>query len=118
MFSRHGKSRASRFVSAPGKTRKGQDCFGVGEIPVPADEQAIFLSLKLLQDKVATLEKANAEAENAIQDLKQKNRVLESEKNDRKRVPRNDSALGTTDSDGGNEIGGSQRRLLIEKNRK
>lgn len=118
VFSRHGKSRASRFVSASGQPAKGQDYIEVNEIPVPADEQAIFLSLKLLQDKVATLEKTNAEAENTIQDLQQKNRVLEGEKNDRGRVPRTDSALGKTDSDGGHEIGGSQRKLLIEKNRK
>ena len=118
VFSRHGRSRASRFVSASAKPRKGQDYAGVNEIPVPADEQAIFLSLKLLQDKVATLEKTNAESENAIQDLRQKNRVLEGEKISRKRTPRSDSALGTTDSDGGNEVAGSQRKLLIEKNRR
>ena len=118
VFSRHGKSRASRFFSASGQTSKRQDYVGVNEIPLPADEQAIFLSLKLLQDKVATLEKTNAEAENAIQDLQQKNRVLEVEKIDRRRAPRNDSALAITDSDGGNEIGGSQRKLMIEKNRK
>ena len=118
VFSRHGKSRASRFVSTSGQTGRFQDYAGVDEIPVPADEQAIFLSLKLLQDKVATLEKTNAEAENAMQDLQQKNRVLESQMTDRRRAPRSDSALGTTDSDGGNEIGGSRRKLLIEKNRK
>ena len=118
VFSRHGKSRASRFVSASGQTSKFHNYAGVDEIPVPADEQAIFLSLKLLQDKVATLEQSNAEAENALQGLQQKNRVLESEKIDRRRAPRSDSALGVTDSDGGNEIGGNQRKLLIEKNRK
>lgn len=118
VFSRHGRSRASRFVSASEKPSKGQDYVGVNEIPVPADEQAIFLSLKLLQDKVATLEKTNAESEIAIQDLRQKNRVLEGEKINRKRTARSDSALGTTDSDGGNEIAGSQRKLLIEKNRR
>lgn len=118
VFSRHGKSRAFRFASASGQTGKSQAYAGVNEIPVPADEQAIFLSLKLLQDKVVTLETSNAEAENAIQDLQQKNKMLESEKVDRRRAPRSDSALGLTDSDGGNEIRHSQRKLLIEKNRK
>lgn len=118
VFSRHGRSRAFRFASASGQVGKSQDYAGVNEIPVPADEQAIFLSLKLLQDKIVTLEKSNAEAENTIQDLQQKNRVLESEKIDRRRAPRSDSALGMTDSDGGNEIRSSQRKLLIEKNRK
>ena len=118
VFSRHGKSRASRFVSTPENAGICQHYVGVNEIPIPADEQAIFLSLKLLQDKVATLEKINAEAENAMQDLQQKNQLLESGKIDKRRAPRSDDALGTTDSDGGNEIGGSQRKMLIEKNRK
>ena len=118
VFSRHGKPRASRFISAPGNLSKGPRYSGVNEIPVPADEQAIFLSLKLLQDKVATLEKTNGEAENVIQELQQRNLLLEGEKNNRRRRPRSDSALGTTDSDGSNELGASQRKLLIEKNRK
>ena len=117
VFSRHGKARASRFVSASGQAGKPQDRARVDEIPIPADEQAIFLSLKLLQDKVATLEKTNAEAEHTIQDLQQKIRVLEREKFDRRRAPRSDGALGVSDSDGGNETGGNQRKLLIEKNR-
>ena len=118
VFSRHGKPRASRFISASGNLSKGQNYIAVNEIPVPADEQAIFLSLKLLQDKVATLEKTNGEAENVIQELQQKTRLLEGEKSNRRRRPRSDSALDTTDSDGGNELGASQRKLLIEKNRK
>ena len=117
VFTRHGKSRASRFLSASGHSGISRDYAGVNEIPVPADEQAIFLSLKLLQDKVATLEQSNAEAENALQDLQQKNRALEGEKTGR-RAQRSDSASGVADSDGGNEIGGSHRKLLIEKNRK
>lgn len=118
VFSRHGKSRASRFAPTSEETGNRQDYVRVNEISVPADEQAIFLSLKLLQDKVATLEQTNAEAENTIQDLRQENRLLESEKIDKKRVPQSDGALGTTDSDVGNEARGSQRKLLIEKNRK
>lgn len=119
VFSRHGKSRASRFVSrSQQNASKRQNYVDVNEIPVPVDEQAIFLSLKLLQDKVDTLERTNAEAENVIHDLQQKNRALENDKIERKRAPRSDSALGMTDSDGGNEFGGGQRKLLIEKNRK
>lgn len=117
VFSQHSKPRSSRFISASRHASKSQNYVGVNEIPIPADEQAIFLSLKLLQDKVATLEERNAEAENAMQDLRHKNRVLEAEKNDRRRAPRSDSALGTTDSDGGHVVGGSQRKLSIEKNR-
>ena len=119
VFSRHSKPRASRFASGTTQVNStGPSYAGVDEIPVPADEQAIFLSLKLLQDKVATLEKNNAEAENTIEDLEHKNRALEDEKSQRKISHRSDSALGTTDSDGGYETGSGQRKLLIEKNRK
>ena len=119
VFSRHGKSRASRFVSSSHRDRgSGPEYAGVHEIAIPSDEQAIFLSLKLLQDKVATLEKSNAEAVNTVDELQRKNQLLESEKRDRRRAPRSDSALGTTDSDGGHETDSGQRNLLIAKNRK
>jgi hypothetical protein len=119
VFSRHGKSRASRFVSGSQDGRsKGQQYAGVNEIPVPDDEQAIFLSIKLLQDKVLTLEKGNAEAATTIEELEEKNRVLEGERKSRKRSSRSDSALGTTDSDGGHDAVNGQRNLQIEKSRK
>ena len=119
VFSRHSKPRASRFATAtPYKNDTGREYAGVGEIPVPDDEQAIFLSLKLLQDKVATLERSNAEAVITIDELQQRNRTLENEKSDRKRPAQSDSALGTTDSDGSHDVGRSQRKLLIEKNRR
>ena len=118
VFSRHGKPRASRFTAKLGqKQGNAQNYAGVNEIPIPDDEQAIFLSLKLLQDKVAALEKSNAEAATNIDELQQRNRVLEAEKSERKK-PRGDSALGTTDSDGDHNHSGRQRGLLIEKNRK
>ena len=118
VFARQGKPRASRFGPASQQLhQQKRDYAGVDEIPVPADEQAIFLSLKLLQDKVTNLEKHNAEAENAIEELEKKNQMLESQKNERKRSHHSDSALGTTDSDGGHEVNSVQRKLLIEKNR-
>ncbi|KAL6716485.1 hypothetical protein ACLMJK_006052 [Lecanora helva] len=118
VFSRHGKSRASRFAPvAQPKGSSDQEYANVYEIPVPDDEQAIFLSLKLLQDKVATLEKSNAEAANTIDELQQKNQKLESAKQDRRRPPRNDSALGSTDSDNAHETSNGHRKVLIEKNR-
>lgn len=119
VFSRHGKSRASRFASTSQRGNgKNGGYAGVHEIPVPEDEQAIFLSLKLLQDKVAVLERNHAEAENTIQELQQKNRALELEKTQRRRSSqRSDSALGMTDSDGVDELGGGQRKMTIERNR-
>ena len=118
VFSRHGKPRASHFQSASQHNKStGREYVGVHEIAVPDDEQAIFLSLKLLQDKVAILEKINAEGANTIDELQQRNQTLEEEKNSRRRARRGDSALGTTDSDGSHDIGSNQRKLLIEKNR-
>ena len=104
---RHGKSRSYRFA-------KDQGHADVAEIPVPEDEKAIFLSLKLLQDKIAVLEKNQAENEVLIYELEHKNQALESERIQQKRrvSHRSDSALGTSESEG------EERKLMIEKNRK
>ena len=104
---RHGKSRSSRLA-------KDQNRADIAEIPVPEDEQAIFLSLKLLQDKIAVLEKNQAENEVVIYELEHKNQILESERAQQKRrvSHRSDSALGTSESEG------EERKLVIEKNRK
>ena len=107
VFSRRGKSHPSRFAGRQGLT-------SVGEIPIPDDEQAIFLSLKLLQDKVAVLEKNQAESEEIIHGLENRNHVLETEAVQQKRRAsrRSDSALGDSEStDEG-------RKDAIERNRK
>lgn len=123
VFSRHSKAKASRFASGSQGHRKQSNLqpnyAAVGEIPVPADEQAIFLSLKLLQDRVAELDTNRAEAEKTIQELQQKNWALEAERADRGRRERSDSALGMTDggSDGANHGSRSQRKWIIEKSR-
>ena len=114
VFSRNSKARVQqRQASRP-------DPAQVDDIAVDDDEQAIYLSLKLLQDKVADLERDRADTEIFIQELEHKNRILESEKAQRRSWQRSDSAIGMTDgaSDGGDEMGGGQRKLLIEKNRK
>ncbi len=118
VFSRDGKPRNSRFVAA---LQRGIHPNGgnlpVDEVDLPIDEQAIFLNIKLLEDKVAILERHNAEAAVTIDELRAKNRVLEGQKALRQRPARSDSALGTTDSDDGNDTGVGQRKLMIEKNR-
>lgn len=122
VFSRHGKSRASRFSSgvqhewtgAPGSQHDQ-----VSAIPIPYDEQAIFLSLKLLQDKVADLENIRAESETSIKELQSKNYILEQERLEQKRIRRNDSALGSTDgSDAGDAHRRGSRKWAIEQKRK
>ena len=122
VFSPHARSRASRFASGSSsqqrRVKAERGYANVAGIPVPEDEQAIFVSLRLLQDKVAELENGKAEAQATIEDLRNKNRVLEREKLETKRLRRSDSALGTTDgSDGGDEQGKSSRRWIIEKTR-
>ena len=122
VFSRDSKSRVPRFASSSDAQQRQvsrPDLVQVDEIAVDDDEQAIYLSLKLLQDKVADLERNRAETEIFIQELQHKNRVLEGEKAQRRSWQRSDSAIGMTDgaSDGGDELGGGQRKLLIEKNR-
>lgn len=118
VFSRHGKARVSRFATSQDHRQASKKYVGVDEIPVPYDEQAIFLSLKLLQDKVALLEGNNAEAETLIQTLEKENRVMKAEKASRRKSShRSDSALGTTDSDAGEETAGGSRKAVIERNR-
>ena len=116
VFSRHSKSRLTR--QATSKPLKKPSFASVTEIPIPEDEQAIFLSLKLLQDKVAVLEKDSAEAETMIQELREKNEDLQGQvQSKRQSHSGRDSALGTTDSEVGNDAGG-RRKAMIEKNRK
>lgn len=71
-------------------------------IPTPDEEQAIYISLKLLQEKVATLEANKVEDAAAIMTLRAENDALAREKADR--AKRADSALGSTSgSDAGDE---------------
>ena len=115
VFSRHGKARSARFRAS--KPTRSPEFAGVSEVPVPEEEQAIFLSLKLLQDKVSTLEKENAEAQGNLQELRQQNARLEvGIRSGHKSSSRVDSALGTTDSEGGDDLSRG-RKATIEKNR-
>ena len=118
VFSRQGNSKASRFAAGRGKGINLHD--GVHNLALPDDEQAILLSLKLLEDKVAMLERSKAEAEVALKDLEEQNEKLRSEQLTQRRTShRSDSALGTTDSDDGNDMAaGGHRKATIERNRK
>ena len=118
VFSRNGKPRNSRFVSVLQQSaRVGQADQAIEEIPVRMEEQHIYMNIHLLQDKVDVLEENRAELMNTIDELRQKNRVLKGKREFGKRKSANDSALGTTDSESGHEVGGGHRKLTIEKNR-
>lgn len=123
VFSRTSRSRtSSRFSNAGRKSRLGH--VKVSSIPVPEEEEAIYVSLKVLQDKIADLENDKVEAEAAVRELQEKNHVLEKERFERRKLRRSDSGLGTTSgSDAGDEhghgrAGHGSRRTLIEKTRK
>ena len=118
VFSRDGKPRGSRLLRALQRSNHGNGADSpIDDVDLPIEEQAIFLNIKLLEDKAAILERHNAEAAVIIDELRAKNRALEGEKAIRQRPSRSDSALGTTDSDDGNDTGVGPRRLVIEKNR-
>ena len=119
VFSRNARPRAFQHATNGGKD--GADPHAnVDDVPVPFDEQAIYLSLKLLEDKVAVLERGKAEAEVAVRELQEQNLRMQIEKSGRRRTShRSDSALGTTDSEAGVEVtGGGRRKAVIERNRK
>lgn len=119
VFSRDSTARAPRGSGRQQRQSSRSDLAHVDDIAVDDEEQDIYVALKLAQDKVADLERERAETEVFIQEIEHKNQVLESEKGHR-RMQRSDSAIGLTDgaSDGGDEMGGGHRKLLIEKNRK
>lgn len=117
VFSARSKPRSSRFAS--GSRAQQRQISGVDDIDVPQEEQDIYLSLQIAEDKVADLEQIRGEAEYAIGELQERVRILEAEKADRRPRQRSDSAIGLTDggSDASDERSGGHRKLLIERNR-
>ncbi|KAI9784488.1 MAG: hypothetical protein M1835_003569 [Candelina submexicana] len=117
VFSKHSKSR-SRFTSVNHtQASKKPEHLPMDAIPVPEDEKAIFLSLKLLQDKVAELENHRSDAEQKISELDRENVALKAEKKDRERFRRSDSAIGMADggSDDGEDAGKVRGKWIVEK---
>lgn len=119
VFSRNIRARSARNASDQAG-RKVSQRSAVSEVDVPDDEQAIYLSLQLLQDKVSVLERSNAEAEYSVKELQERNRELEAERlGGRRASHRSDSAIGMTDSDGGEDVAGaSGRKSAIQRNSK
>jgi hypothetical protein len=88
VFPRQNKSRATRFVSPVGRAADmshTQDHLPLDAVPIPEDEKALFVSLKLLQDKVADLEFAKSEAERKLDEARQENMLLKADKSRRQR---------------------------------
>lgn len=79
---RQNKMRATRFVSPPpgdnGEESISRQHLPLDAVPVPDDEKALFVSLRVLQERVAELEHAKSDSEKKIQDMRQENAFLKS----------------------------------------
>lgn len=101
LFNRSSKPR-SRFATPSQARRKSLNKpihIPIDSIPVPADEKALYLSLQLLQEKVATLEKEKAESEKKRDDYELEVLQLKSKLEEEQMHRRSDSGLGTDADD-------------------
>ena len=120
VFSRHGKSRGSRFSSktrTPRSARNAIKHLFINEVPVSEEEQRIYASLKILQEKLAEMEVERVESQAVIQELQSKNQALERERSQSRRR-RSDSALGISEGSENGEGSKSRHRSNVEKLRK
>jgi hypothetical protein len=79
VFSRQHKIRSSRFVSPPydaTDVSMTREHVPLDAVPIPEDEKALFVSLRLLQDKVSELEMFKSDAEKRIDNYRQENAAL------------------------------------------
>lgn len=110
---RQNKMRATRFVSPPlggdmGDESVSRQHLPLDALPVPDDEKALFVSLRVLQERVAELEHAKADAERKIQDMRQENAFLKSDR------PRGKDKHGRTKGYESEEEYGWDSRLASE----
>ena len=118
VFSRHGKSRASRFSNktrTPRSARHAAKHLPINEVPVLEEEQQIYASLKILQEKLGEMEVERMENRAALQELQSKNQALERERSESRRWRRSDSALGASE---GSDNGEGSKGERAEKLRK
>ncbi|KAJ5757987.1 uncharacterized protein N7511_006681 [Penicillium nucicola] len=83
VYNRQGKMRSTRFVSPlhdHTEMSLPHDHFPLDAVPVPEDEKALFVSLRLLQDKVAELNMWKSDAERRMENYRQENASLKSSK--------------------------------------
>jgi hypothetical protein len=114
VFSRHGKSR-SRFASStskPENSKSTHEHLPIESLPIPDEEKQIFVSLRLLQDKVAGLETDKADMEQGNEDLQAEINILKAQMKEKERQRRSDSALGmTADNDSDSSPHGNTTRI-------
>ena len=104
VYSRQGKMRSTRFVSPLNDITEPHEHMPLDAVPVPEDEKALFVHLRLLQDKVAELEMFKSEAEKRMDGYRQENASLKSNK------PRQSSKYDSED----NEYKKGSKRLAAE----
>jgi regulator of replication initiation timing len=117
VFPGKNKSRTTRFVSPPhdgGEPSYVRYHRPVDAVPIPEDEKALFVSLRLLQDKVAELELARSETEKRLEDMREENATLKADK--ARRQKEQYSRLRAYGSDE-EEYGQINRKLSSEKSR-
>lgn len=79
VFPRQHKMRSTRFVSPPHDATDvsfSREHMPLDAVPIPEDEKALFVSLRLLQDKVAELEMYKSDAERRIENYREENALL------------------------------------------
>ncbi|KAJ5891574.1 uncharacterized protein N7473_007802 [Penicillium subrubescens] len=79
VFPRQHKMRSTRFVSPPHDQTDAsfsREHMPLDAVPIPEDEKALFVSLRLLQDKVAELEMYKSDAERRIENYREENALL------------------------------------------
>ncbi|PGH10268.1 hypothetical protein GX51_00025 [Blastomyces parvus] len=109
-----GKSRTTRFTSPPAvaaANRQRVEHFPLDSIPVPDDEKAIFISLKLLQEKVEALQMDKSDMEHRLEEMEEENMILQSENARRLKQDKRRFSMYGGDEDGG--VG----KLSIQKSR-
>ncbi|KAH7032377.1 hypothetical protein B0J12DRAFT_582744 [Macrophomina phaseolina] len=103
VFSRGARSR-SRFASAPIPSRLREETttkhVPIENVPIPAEEKALYTSLQLLKDKLAQMEQDKAESDKKIEDYEAQVANLKAELTAQDDMRRSDSALGSTDGEG------------------
>lgn len=77
VFSRNHKMRSTRFVPHDATdVSLTREHIPLDAVPIPEDEKALFVSLRLLQDKVAELEMFKSNAERRIESFREENAAL------------------------------------------
>ncbi|PGH04530.1 hypothetical protein AJ79_07056 [Helicocarpus griseus UAMH5409] len=109
------KSRTTRFASPPAATNSRRtEHLPLDSIPVPDDEKAIFVSLKLLQEKVEALQIDKSDMEARLEEVEEENMILRSDNSRRQKLEKRRLSMYGGDDDIND---GGVGKLTIQKSR-